>query len=145
MNMLWTDINYDNGFLDAWRDMERMSNALSRFSGRTSYEFPPINMWVDSDGVTVTSEIPGIDVNDIEISVVGKSLVLRGSRKQDELRENESYHRRERWNGRFSKTLELPFTVQTDKVDAKFSKGILSITLPRAEAEKPKRIDIKQE
>lgn len=143
--MLWTDLNYDNGFLDAWRDMEQVSNALSRFSRRTSCEFPPVNMWVDSESVTVTSEIPGIDVDDIEISVVGKSLVLRGSRKQGELKENESYHRRERWNGRFSKTLELPFNVQADRVDAKFSKGILSITLPRAEAEKPKKIDIRAE
>lgn len=143
--MLWTDFNYNNGFTDTWRDMERMSNALSRFSRATSHEFPPINMWVDADTLTVTSEIPGIDVKDIEISVVGKSLTLRGSRKQDELTEKESYHRRERWNGRFSKTVELPFHVQTDRVDAKFSKGVLSITLPRAEAEKPKRIDIKSE
>jgi len=143
--MLWTDRNYDNGFMESWSELERMSNALSRLSGRTQHEFPLINMWVDADSVTVTSEIPGIDVDDIEISVVGKSLSLRGSRKQDEMKENEAYHRRERWNGRFSKTVELPFNVQTDRVDAKFSKGVLSITLPRAEAEKPKKIDIKSE
>ena len=143
--MLWTDLNYDNGFMDSWSDLERMNNVLSRISGRTSHEFPPINMWVDADSVTVTSEIPGIDVDDIEISVIGKSLTLRGSRKQDEMKDNESYHRRERWNGQFSKTVELPFNVETDRVDAKFSKGILSIVLPRAEAEKPKRIDIKSE
>lgn len=143
--MLWNDINYNNGFTEAWRDLEKMTNALARFSGRTSHEFPPINMWVDSDTVTVISEIPGIDVSDIEISVVGKSLTLRGSRNEDELKEKESYHRRERWNGRFSKTVELPFHIQTDRVNARFSKGVLSITLPRAEAEKPKKIDIKSE
>jgi HSP20 family protein len=145
MKMLWTDRNYDNGFMDSWRDLERMSSTLSRLQGRTAHEFPPINMWVDADTVTVTSEIPGINVDDIEISVVGKSLTLRGSRKQDEMKENEAYHRRERWNGRFSKTVEMPFHVQTDRVDARFSKGVLNITLPRAEAEKPKRIDIKSE
>ena len=143
--MLWTDLNYDNGLMDPWRELERMSNAFSRLSGRTSHEFPLINMWVDSDSVTVTSEIPGIDADNIEISVVGKSLTLRGSRKQDEAKENESYHRRERWNGRFTKTVELPFHVQTDRVDAKFSRGVLNITLPRAEAEKPKKIEIKSE
>ena len=145
MKMLWTERNFDNGFMNAWRDLERMSDTLSRLSGRTQYEFPLINMWVDADSVTVTSEIPGIDADEIEISVVGKSLSLRGSRKQDETKENEAYHRRERWNGRFSKTVELPFNIQTDRVDAKFSKGVLSITLPRAEAEKPKKIDIKSE
>jgi len=102
-------------------------------------------MWVEAENVVVTSEIPGIDISDIEISVVGKSLTLRGSRKQDELKEQESYHRRERWNGRFSKTVELPFLIQTDRVNATFSKGVLSITLPRAEAEKPKKINIKSE
>jgi HSP20 family protein len=145
MKMLWTDRNYDNGFMDSWRDLERMSSTLSRLQGRNAHEFPPINMWVDADTVTVTSEIPGINVDDIEISVVGKSLTLRGSRKQDEMKENEAYHRRERWNGRFSKTVEMPFHVQTDRVDARFSKGVLNITLPRAEAENPKRIDIKSE
>lgn len=143
--MLWTERNYDNGFMESLREFERMSNALTRFSGRTAHEFPLINMWVDGESVMVTSEIPGIVAADIEISVVGKSLSLRGSRKQDELKEDEAFHRRERWNGRFSKTVELPFNVQTDRVEAKFSKGVLSITLPRAEAEKPKKIEIKSE
>jgi len=143
--MIWTERNYNNGFMESWRELERMSNALSRLSGRTAHEFPLINMWVDAESVTITSEIPGIDADEIEISVVGKSLSLRGSRKQDEMKDNEAYHRRERWNGRFSKTVELPFNVQTDRVDAKFSKGVLSITLPRAEVEKPKKIDIKSE
>jgi HSP20 family protein len=66
-------------------------------------------------------------------------------RKADELGDDESYHRRERWAGQFSKTIELPFNVQAEKVEAKFSKGILSITLPRAEAEKPKKIIIKSD
>ena len=143
--MLWTDINYNNGLLDPWREFERMNRALSRLSGSTSHEFPPLNMWVDADSAIVTSEIPGIEASDIDISVIGKRLTLRGLRKADELGDDESYHRRERWAGQFSKTIELPFNVQAEKVEAKFSKGILSITLPRAEAEKPKKIIIKSE
>lgn len=143
--MLWTDLNNYNGFLDPWREFERMNRGLSRLSGRTSHDFPPLNVWTDADSAIVTSEIPGIDAGDIEISVTGKTLSLRGSRKADELGKDESYHRRERWAGQFSKTIELPFHVQTEQVKATFSKGILRITLPRAEAEKPKKIDIKSE
>jgi HSP20 family protein len=54
-----------------------------------------------------------------------------------------AYHRRERWYGKFGKTIELPFTVEADKVEARFSKGVLSITLPRSEAEKPKKVKVK--
>ena len=87
--------------------------------------------------------IPGISPEDIEISVVGKSLTLRGTRRADDLKDEEAYHRRERWHGQFSKTIELPFNVEAGKVNASFKKGVLYITLPRAEEEKPKTIHIK--
>jgi HSP20 family protein len=87
--------------------------------------------------------LPGIDPNAIDISVVGKTLTLRGSRKPEEFKENESYHRRERWHGQFTKTIELPFDIDSGKVDAQYRKGILRITLPRAEADKPRKISVK--
>jgi HSP20 family protein len=91
----------------------------------------------------VTTEIPGIDPGSIEISVAGSTLTVRGSREPESPGEGESYHRRERWYGKFSKTIELPFAIEKDRVDARFSKGILSITLPRSEAEKPKKVTVK--
>ena len=143
--MLWTRIRSDDRFLDPWRETEGISRLLSGFDSQTIYEFPKINMWVDSETAVVTTEIPGLAAEDIDISVVGKSLTLSGSRKVDDLKEGESFHRRERSGGQFTKTVDLPFNVQPDKVDASFSKGILRITLPRAEAEKPKKITIKNE
>ncbi len=143
--MLWTRIRSDDRFLDPWRETEGLSRLLSGFDSQTIYEFPKINMWVDSETAVVTTEIPGLAAEDIDISVVGKSLALSGSRKADDLKEGESFHRRERSGGQFKKTVDLPFNVQSDKVDASFSKGILRITLPRAEAEKPKKITIKNE
>jgi len=143
--MLWTRIRSDDRFLDPWRETEGLSRLLSGFDSQTIYEFPKINMWVDSETAVVTTEIPGLAAEDIDISVVGKSLTLIGSRKVDDLKEGESFHRRERSGGQFTKTVDLPFNVQSDKVDASFSKGILRITLLRAEAEKPKKITIKNE
>jgi len=122
-----------------------MNRILLRWVSEPSYDFPAINLWVTPDKSVVTAEIPGVNPDEVEISIVGKSLTLRGSRKTDELEKDNSYHRRERWHGKFSRTIELPFNVELDKVEARFSKGLLSITLPRVEAERPKKIEIKTE
>ena len=141
--MLWSGLERFGSFWDPWREFERMSRALSRFERPSVVDFPAINMWVSEDNAIVTTEIPGVNPAEIDISVVGKSLTLRGLRKSEEVKEGESYHRRERWYGQFTKTLDLPFNVNTDKVNARFSKGELIIELPRAEAEKPRKISVK--
>jgi HSP20 family protein len=142
--MLWSDLERLGSVLDPWREFVRMSRALSRLDG-PSVEFPAVNVWVSGDHAVVTTEIPGLDPKNIDISVVKDSLTLRGSRQAEELKKGESYHRRERWSGQFTKTLELPFAVEAGKVEARFSKGILYISLPRAEADKPKKISVKTE
>lgn len=142
--MLWTDFNSVR-FLDPWREFERMSRALSRFSPATEAEFPAVNVWKDTDDLMVTSEIPGIDPGKIDISVVGKTLSLKGERNSEELKSDQAYHRKERWSGRFSKTINLPFDIDPDKVSARYTKGVLTITLTRAEADKPRKIEIRSE
>ena len=128
--MLWSD-----PFFETLRELEGMRRSLRRFDVPSTVEFPAINVWVSDDNAVVTTEIPGIDPSALEISVVKDSLTLRGSRQTEELKEGESYHRRERWHGQFTKTLELPFAVEAGKVEARFSKGVLYISLPRAEAD----------
>jgi HSP20 family protein len=141
--MLWSDLERIGRLWDPLGEFDRMQRALSRWTAPSAVEFPAVNVWVSADTALVTTEIPGVDPNALDISVVGKSLTLRGSRVADELKQGESYHRRERWYGQFTKTIELPFTVESGKVEAKFAKGILNITLPRAEAEKPRKISVK--
>ncbi len=146
--MLWTEGfgTFGRG-LDPWSEFRRIENemnrVLSRFASPTTNEFPAINMWANGDEARVTTELPGIDPATVDISVMGKTLVISGSREPEETKEGTSYHRRERWYGKFSKTIELPFVTEGDKVEAKFSKGVLTIILPRAEAEKPKKITVK--
>jgi len=93
----------------------------------------------------VTAELPGIDPKAVDISLTGKSVTLRASRQPDDAKDGESYHRRERWYGQFSRTIDLPYVIDAAKVDARFSRGVLHLTLPRAEEEKPKKIAIKTE
>ena len=143
--MLWTSTEGFGRVFDTLSELENMGRALRRFDMPSTVEFPATNVWVSEDNALVTAEIPGIDPSALEISVINDSLTLRGSRKAEDLKEGESYHRRERWSGQFTKTLELPFAVESGKVEARFAKGVLSVSLPRAEAEKPRKISVKSE
>jgi len=120
-----------------------MNSLLSRLAPSSMQDFPALNMWANEEKAVVTTELPGITTDDIEISVAGRVLTMRGSREPEKTEEGESYHRRERWYGKFTKTLEMPFPVDPVKVEARFNKGVLSISLPRLEADKPKKIIVK--
>jgi HSP20 family protein len=133
--------------LDALREMERLQSQFHKLLGwdrePSISEFPPVNVWTSQDGCIVTAEIPGVNPGDIELSVVNQTLTVKGSRMPDELKHGEEYHRRERGYGQFTRAIELPFPVDPDKVDARFSKGVLSVNLPRTEHDKPRKIDVK--
>ncbi len=141
---MWTDMN-KFGLLDPWRVFDRLDRAATGVFAPPTSEFPGVNVWADGDTMIVTSELPGVDPKDVDISVVGKSVTLRGSRTAADVCEGECHHRRERWNGSFSRSIELPFTIDQARVEARFSKGVLQLTLPRAEADKPRKISIKTE
>lgn len=98
--------------------------------------------WVKDDVAHVVLELPGVAQADVEIAIEGRTLKVDGRRKAAELGEGEKWHRRERWHGEFGRTYTLPFNVEQGKVKATFKDGVLSIDLPRAEAEKPQKIKI---
>jgi HSP20 family protein len=140
--MYWSDMMHR---MDPWREMRRLRREINRLFNEftpTTYNFPAMNIWNDSEKAVVTSEIPGIEKNDLKISVLGKSLTISGNRKPAELKENETCHRQERFHGKFSRTIELPFEVEPEKVSAKYKNGVLTITLPRKEEDKPRQIQI---
>lgn len=133
-----------------YEEMERLQNEMNRLFNTSlparslsSPAFPAMNVWTSSDGALVTAELPGVQKEDIEITVVGQTLSLKGSRKVEELKEGYQYHRQERGYGNFTRSIELPFPVDAEKVEAVFDKGVLEITLPRSEADKPKKIVVK--
>ena len=123
------------------REMNRMYESGSRY--RIAPSFPAINIWTNPEGAIVTAEVPGVNADNIDISVVGDTLTISGKREPGEFDETEGYHRRERGFGSFSRSIQLPFQVEGNQVEASFKKGVLEITLPRAEADKPKKISVK--
>ena len=131
---------------DPFGDLNRIQDEMNRLEGTRrpgATEYPSLNVWNSEDDVVVQAEVPGFAPEDIDVSVVQNTLTLRGSRKAEELKEGETYHRRERWTGKFVRSLELPFEVDNGTVEAEYKNGILSVKLPRAEEHKPKKITVK--
>jgi len=126
--------------------MQRLHREMNRvFSGLEqplSQEVPLVNAWLGEEDVVVTAELPGVDPAKVDISVVGNTLTISGTREADPIKEGQSYHRQERHYGRFSRSIQLPFHVEVGKVEARYEKGVLRITLPRAEADKPRKIAV---
>ena len=130
--------------------MERLQREMNQFfnlslSNRPAWspDFPAINIWSNEEGAVLTAEIPGVNPDEIDISVVGQTLTIVGNRKTENMGSEIHYHRQERLHGEFARSLELPFSIDAGKVKATFEKGILNIVLPRTEAEKPKKITVK--
>lgn len=133
-----------------WREMNQLQNEMNRLfedysprRTRSAPGFPAMNVWADENSVLITAEVPGIDPKEIDVNVLGDTLTVSGSRTADDLPEETRYHRRERGYGKFTRSLRLPYTVDVKNVDAKFKNGVLNIKLPRAEADKPKKITVK--
>lgn len=133
--------------VDPFRELMRLRNEMNRLFSGFSYPFeevyPAVNFWLNEEGAIVTAELPGIDAEKLDISILNDTVTISGSREEEEKKGQENYHRKERPLGKFSRTLQLPFKINGEKVEARYDKGILKLTLPREEAEKPKKIAIK--
>jgi HSP20 family protein len=125
------------------RDMNRLFNQYTPSRHRSAPSYPALNIWTNEDGQLVSAEMPGVRVEDIDINVDGYTLTIAGERSSDEVPENAVYLRRERGFGKFSRAIQLPFAVDASKVEATFKDGVLKISLPKVEAEKPRQISIK--
>lgn len=130
-----------------WQEMRRLQRDMERLMGTTPgpirSKFPAMNVWASENGLMVSAEVPGLDPEAIDISVVGDTLTLSGSRQREETPEDTRYHRRERSMGEFSRTFELPYRVDAEQVEARFRNGVLHISLPRLAQDMPKKIEIK--
>jgi HSP20 family protein len=104
---------------------------------------PAIDMYQNNDELVVKANLPGLTADDVQISVASGVLTLRGEFKQENEREEATYHVIERRTGNFERSVTLPTEVQTEKAKADFQDGVLTISLPKAEAVKPKTITIK--
>jgi HSP20 family protein len=104
-----------------------------------------VDVYEKADDVVVTATIPGVRPGDIDISVQGNMLTIRGESRMDEEVNEESFHRRERRFGKFMRQVALPDPVNSETAEAHFENGILKLHLPKADEAKPRRIPISGE
>jgi HSP20 family protein len=133
--------------MDHFEDMRQLQDEVNRlfsssFAGRRrpSAGFPAVNAYANEDGIALSAEIPGVRPEDLDISVFRETLTLRGRRQVPE--EAKAYHRRERPQGEFVRTINLPFQVDPERVEANLQDGLLLLSLHRPEEDKPKRIKV---
>jgi len=126
------------------REMDHLLNGYRSLFTRESNAgvFPLINVTEDKDHYYVRAELPGIKSDEIDISVTQGTLTISGERKIPAENESAKYHRREREAGKFNRAINLPGQIDTQKVEVKNIDGILTVTLPKAEALKPRKISI---
>ena len=138
--MLWGDQLPDIRLFD-----DRFDRLIERAFGRDRQPpwMPAMDVYETDDEVVVKVELPGLSAEDVDVSVEDSTLTVSGSREFSSEVKEESYHRIERRYGTFSRAVTLPPQVDTAKVDARFSDGVLQIEVPKVEKAKPKKIQIK--
>ena len=104
---------------------------------------PPVNLYETADGFLLTVPLPGVEPDEVELSITGETLTIRGERRRAEGVAEESYRRQERAAGRWTRTITLPGRVAGDGVAATFQHGLLTVSIPRAEVAPTRQINVR--
>lgn len=139
---------FDSPFGDFGQVRREMLRLLDTVAGERLADggtgvFPPLNVTQDEDSFYLRAEVPGINPEELSISAVRNRVSLAGKREIQRENERVSYHRKERAEGSFNRTVTLPTEVDAERVDARYADGILTLTLPKAEAAKPRQIAVR--
>jgi HSP20 family protein len=137
---------------DPFAVMERLQDQINRAFNTSLGEwpslsgwgtaFPSVDVYHDKDNVIVTAEVPGLAEKDVDLTITGNTITLKGEKKHESEVKEDNYHRVERSYGSFQRVIDLPVEVNAEKAKAKLVNGVLTVTLPKSEAVKPKQISI---
>ena len=131
------DSLFDRFFRDpwSWGDSDSPASGLMNM--------PRTDLADTENEVTVTMELPGVDPKNVDISITGDVLTVRGEKKEEKKERKKNYHYVERQHGSFHRSVQLPSTVDPSKVDATFKDGVLSVSVAKNPEAKPKRITVR--
>jgi HSP20 family protein len=135
------------GGADPLRELRRLQEEMGRLAASAGPApaaggFPAVNVHAGRDGLAVVAELPGVEAADLEVHAHRDTLTIRGARRPPS-EDGQAYHRRERRSGAFTRTLQLPYRVDPERVEARLEDGVLRLSLPRPEEDRPRRIEIK--
>jgi len=140
--------SFSNQFSELDRMRQQMERLFSRLADRPlprsqAGVFPAINLTEDKDKYYVRAELPGVKPEGLDIQATANGLSIAGERKIQAEEDGVKYHRRERESGSFARMISLPGEIDSAKVDASLSNGILTVIVPKAEIAKPRQITVK--
>lgn len=118
-------------------------NNVETENGRLVQDWvPAVDIFEDADAIQLYAELPGMEMKEIAVKVANNTLEIKGEKKIEKQEKKENYHRVERVYGRFARSFRLPATVDQEKIQAKYDRGILILTLPKREETKPRNITV---
>ena len=139
----WEPFREFSTLQDRMNRLFRETQGNTQDDSLTSSNFAPaVDVYEDEHNVTLKIEVPGIDEKDIDVRIENNTLTVHGERKIEKEEKEENYRRVERQYGSFTRTFNLPPTVDAEKVQADYDKGVLKITLPKKAEAKPKQIKV---
>ena len=109
---------------------------------RGSSNFPPARITGTDDALVLTAEVPGIQLADLDLTITGDALTIKGERRPDETVAEASYHRRERLTGHFARSVTLPERVDAERITASYADGVLRVTMPKAPEARTRKIEV---
>lgn len=129
-------------------DMNRLFRSMVEDSTREASFYkgswnPAVDISEDKDNFHLNIDLPGLDKKDVNVRFEDGLLTITGEKRAEKEEKDVNYHRVERSYGKFERSFRVPSQVMADKIDAKFNKGVLTVTLPKAEEAKPKEIEVK--
>ena len=123
-----------------WNRFFRETPSMGTF---TEEWLPSVDISETKKNFIVKAELPGLDAKDVSVSLSEDLLIIKGEKKKEEEEKDEHHHFVERYSGSFQRSFQLPTSVKGDKVEATFNKGVLKVTVPKAEEAEKKEIEIK--
>jgi HSP20 family protein len=131
--------------MDEWFGRFGREWPLPRWMGEARGWAPAVDMIDRKDEVLLRADLPGLEQKDIEVTVEGGVLTIRGERKEEKEVKRDDYYHAERWTGAFLRSVMLPPGVEAEKIKATFKNGVLEVRLPKTKEAKGKKIEIKGE
>lgn len=139
--------------LDPVRHLLALQQELERFQRNPGFNlgpsgygaFPAVNLFEDRDGMVAIAELPGVEPQSLNISSQGRTLTISGERRRENLTDYAGYHRRERPYGEFSRSIQLPETLDLARATASCAAGVLTVRIPKAETARPRQIAVQSQ
>lgn len=141
-------VPYSRFGMDPFAEIRRLQSEINQLfdvagAMPSTASYPPMNLWLGDNSVVVTAEVPGLSGDDIDVTVEDDTLTIRGNRTDRQGAEGAVWYRRERPTGAFARTVQLPFRVDPDRVQARVVNGVLAVEMQRPQQDLPRRIEIK--